>query len=239
MHHEHEHADSHDRGGWIVGDVKPAAIFTHMRGGLMSTDTQVAGEVVVAYKGFDANMKCRDFQFVVGETYTHDGDVRACVSGFHACTKPSDVWKYYGPAESRYAKVEMSGTLSRHDEDSKIAASIFKVVEEISAKDFVKLVVDEIFSAAKPGNSAQVASSGNSAKVASSGDYAQVDVKGKDSVVATCGVSNIIKGPIGTWVSVAEFVNGKCVGFATGRIGDDGIPADVWLKASGGKLVQA
>lgn len=67
----------------------------------MNLEAKPTSGVLRAYKGFDKDLKCRGFQFAVGETYTHNGDVRACNSGFHACLKPSDVWKYYGPAESR------------------------------------------------------------------------------------------------------------------------------------------
>ena len=40
---------------------------------------------LIAYKAFDENMQCRGYQYAVGETYTHDGRVEMCSSGFHAC----------------------------------------------------------------------------------------------------------------------------------------------------------
>lgn len=39
---------------------------------------------IVTFKGFNKNLKCRDFQFEIGKTFHHDGKVEACGSGFHA-----------------------------------------------------------------------------------------------------------------------------------------------------------
>ena len=206
-----------------------------------------------AYKGFDLNMCCRGYQFAVGQIHTHAGDVVPCKSGFHACLKATEVWKYYGPAESRYAEVEMAGTTKTQNEDSKIAASELRVVKEISAKDFLALVIAEIFDGA---NSSKLAASGHSSKLAASGhysqlaasgiysqlaasgDYSQLAASGNYSVIASACIKARAKGGNGTWISLAEFVNGKCIGFATGCIGIGGLDPDVWYVARGGKLIK-
>src|ERR1051325_5825027 len=102
-------------------------------------------ETLRAYKGFDLDFKCRDYQFAVGGEYKHTGAVVPCDSGFHACTKATDVWSYYQPAESRYAEVELSGTVVPHSSDSKHAASRIKIIRELSNKEFLSLVLAEMF----------------------------------------------------------------------------------------------
>ena len=81
---------------------------------------------VRSIKGFDASLKCRDFQFEIGKTYEHTGRVAACYSGFHACDAkqhPFSVFDYYAPAGSRYADVVQSGDLARDGGDAKIASA--------------------------------------------------------------------------------------------------------------------
>jgi len=265
-----------------------------------------AAATLRAYKGFSLDLRCRDFQFAIGGEYEHTGSVIPCSEGFHACTKAIDVWNYYPPTESRYAEVELSGKFVPHTEDSKYASSHIKILRELTTKEFIALVLDEMFAEtqaaavikecprcgvtckceknassgdyaknassgdyaknassgdsaknassghsatnassgdyaknASSGHSATNASSGHSATNASSGDYAKNEAKGANSVIAAAGANSQAKGVVGVWISLAEYDGKKCIGFAVGCIGQDGIEPDVWYKAQGGKLVKS
>jgi hypothetical protein len=238
---------------------------------------------ITAFKALDANFRCRGFQFEVGKTYTHDGDVEICSSGFHACQNPLDVLNYYDLTTARFAVVEQSGKTAKHGDDSKIASASITIAAELKLSEFVtravKWVIDNCKSGddvqaasgdyaqlaasgdyaklAASGDSAQLAASGDYAKLAASGHYAQLAasgdyaklaasghsaqlaVTGKDSVIASSSAEATASGANGTWISLAEFKNGKCVGFATGQIGKKGLKAGVAYRASRGKLVKA
>ncbi len=74
-----------------------------------------------AIKGFDKDLKCRGFQYQVGETYRQDDPAELCRTGFHAVLQPIDVLRYYPPATSVYHEVELEDVVGPEDEDSKIA----------------------------------------------------------------------------------------------------------------------
>ena len=74
------------------------------------------------FKAFNKDWTCRGFQYKVGETYTHEGAVKACESGFHSCQYPLDIFNYYNPCSSVFAEVESSGAISKEGSDSKVAA---------------------------------------------------------------------------------------------------------------------
>ncbi|HCE9676614.1 TPA: hypothetical protein NH310_003905 [Pseudomonas aeruginosa] len=101
-------------------------------------------EVVTAYKGFKQDLTCRSYQFEIGGTYKHEGEVEACASGFHSCEYPLDVFGYYAPGDSRFAIVKASGQLSRHDDNSKIASATLVVEAEISMPTMISKAIDWI-----------------------------------------------------------------------------------------------
>lgn len=64
---------------------------------------------VEGYKGTDANMCCRDFQYEIGKQYDmpDDAEIKECESGFHLCLKFDDVFDYYKIGEgNRFFKVK-------------------------------------------------------------------------------------------------------------------------------------
>ena len=99
---------------------------------------------IIAYKGFDKNLKCRDYQYVVGKTFEHDGAVKACKSGFHACEYPLDVFSYYPPSSSRFAVVKMHGETSKDSDDTKIASAKITIETEIKLPEMINRAVDWI-----------------------------------------------------------------------------------------------
>ena len=77
---------------------------------------------VKGFKGFDKEMKCQGFQFEVGKTYEHAGEVKLCNRGFHFCKNPLDTSDYYNLFDSHYAEVEAEGVSDQKDKDSKRVA---------------------------------------------------------------------------------------------------------------------
>ena len=102
--------------------------------------------VITGYKGFDKNLQCRGFQFKEGETYTHDGPVKACSSGFHFCENPLDIFHYYAPSESVFHEVEGGGQTDQHSYDSKIACTEIKIGASLKLHDFIGASLKFLFS---------------------------------------------------------------------------------------------
>ncbi|MGF2255061.1 hypothetical protein ACE5I6_16405 [Yersinia ruckeri] len=104
-------------------------------------------ETVITFKGFDQKLQCRDYQFEIGKTFTHEGKVEACGSGFHACEAPFDVFGYYSPANSRYAVTESFGTIDREEDgDTKIASASITITAELTLPQFIQRGIDWIWS---------------------------------------------------------------------------------------------
>ncbi|ORE57048.1 DUF7666 domain-containing protein [Pseudomonas aeruginosa] len=149
-------------------------------------------EVVTAYKGFKQDLTCRGYQFEIGGTYKHEGEVEACASGFHSCEYPLDVFGYYAPGESRFAIVKASGQLSRHDDDSKIASATLVVEAEISmptmisrALDWIMSKVDKSVEQTVVGETAS--NTGYQSAASNTGDYSAASNTGNRSAASNTG----------------------------------------------------
>ena len=160
-------------------------------------------EKIIAYKGFDENLCCRDFQFKVGEEYEQQGEIKCCDNGFHACTNPFDVLNYYDvDGKNRFCQVEQYGTIDNSNKDTKQASSKIKIKAEIGMTGLFKAGIEWINEKTNPiliinetknkndnlsGDSAQIGSSGDSAQIESSGDYAQIGSSGDYAQIGSSG----------------------------------------------------
>ena len=174
---------------------------------------------IIAYKGFDRDLKCRDFQYEIGKDYEMDGSIKCCERGFHACESPLEVFDHYDMLTSRFAKVEQSGEIDKEENSTKVCSSKIKVKAELKLADIINLGVEWIKDVTSPSklkketdlndnvnNSAQIGSSGDSAKIGSSGDYAKIGSTGKHSVVMAAGNNSIAKAKIGSWITLSEWI---------------------------------
>ena len=98
-------------------------------------------KVMIGYKGFDKDWKCKDKQYKVGETFTHKGEIELCKSGLHFLENPLDLFSYYYPNNSRYAVVEASGVSKETEYDSKRVAKSLKIKTELNLHSLVDLGV--------------------------------------------------------------------------------------------------
>ena len=145
---------------------------------------------IKSYKGFDKNLKCRDFQYEIGKEYEMDGEIKVCSRGFHACESPFDVFDHYTMIDSRFCEVEQDGNISKEDRGTKICSSKIKIKAELKLADMINLGVEwlkEITSPEKIKTSIKDNSSGNGAKIGSSGYGAQIGSSGDGAKIGSSG----------------------------------------------------
>ena len=223
---------------------------------------------IPAIKGFNRNLTCRDFQFVVGETYTHDGPVKACESGFHAIEGfPLEVFEYYPPSTSVYHRVMADGAIGRHTDDSKIAAEILTVGTEVGLSQLIINAVNWVIAKAKSentdhatGDKGAAISTGDKGAASSTGDQGAASSTGDKGAASSTGYKGAADADNGS-SAMTNGYDGKVMGRsdgcslyaaereslypnalisnACGITGRDGIDAGVWYKAVAGKLVPA
>jgi hypothetical protein len=179
------------------------------------------GETIKGYKGFNKDMTCRGKQYKENTTYEEDG-TEICEAGMmHFCENPYDVLDYYPLVNedgdiSDFAEVEAVGEVKK--DGNKSETNKLHIGAKLGLKGFVKACVDFTIEKTRIENAeectdydngknyAQIGSSGYSAQIGSSGDYAQITSIGKNSVVMAAGYNSIARAKIGSWITLAEWV---------------------------------
>ena len=215
-------------------------------------------EKVISIKGFDKNLQCRGYQFELGKTYTHDGIVKACESGFHAVEYGIDAFSYYAPADSVYCVVEQSGETKRHSDDTKIASASITIKAEIKIPQLVQQSVDWIMShlmstktesntgtrsaATNTGNQSAATNTGTQSAATNTGDQSAATntgyrsaatVEGKHSVAVSTGVYGKAKACQGSAIVLVNRTDeGEIIHIRCAIAGKD-IEADVFYTLNG------
>ncbi|EDR4902094.1 hypothetical protein QJ482_00435 [Salmonella enterica] len=187
---------------------------------------------IVTFKGFNKELKCRDFQFEIGKTFHHDGKVEACGSGFHACEFPFDVFSYYPPAESRYAETISFGVTDREEEgDTKIASASITIKAELTLPQFIQRGIEWIWSkidksleqqimsgnwsaATNTGNCSAATNTGNCSAATNTGNWSAATNTGNWSAATNTGDWSAATNT-GNW-SAAEVSGSQSVAAALG-----------------------
>ena len=173
-------------------------------------------ETVTGFKGFDKDLKCRDYQYEVGKEFEEEGKIEACSNGFHFCENPFDVLGYYPPSteegSSRYCIVKGSGNIDRDGDDTKVACSKLHISAEIGLKGIieagVKFILDKVNwkdnKESNTGYQSAATNTGNYSAATNTGYQSAAEVTGKESIAIVTGKDSKAKGGIGCWIVLTE-----------------------------------
>ncbi|EAA8490445.1 hypothetical protein O7P69_001152 [Salmonella enterica] len=213
---------------------------------------------IMTFKGFNKNLKCRDFQFEIGKTFHHDGKVEACGSGFHACECPFDVFSYYPPAESRYAETISFGVIDREEEgDTKIASASITIKSELTLPQFIQRGIEWIWSKIDKsleqqimtGNRSAATNTGDWSAATNTGDWSAAtntgyqsaatntgyqsaaEVSGSQSVAASLGIEGKARASEGGAIVLCyRDEDGELIHIRASKVGENGIMPNTWYQ---------
>ena len=142
---------------------------------------------------YSQNDKLATNKLHIGAKLDFKGFIKACIDFTLEKTKFDNQDDYAQIGSSGdYAKIGSSGNSAQIGSSGDYA-------QIGSSGDYAKI--------GSSGNYAQIGSSGNSAQIGSSGDYARISSCGKNSVVMAAGYRSIARAKIGSWITLAEWIN--------------------------------
>lgn len=204
-----------------------------------------------AYKGFDENLKCKDFQYEIGKAY-EEPEAKLCEKGFHACEYPLDVFEYYAPGNmSRYCEVDLDDVSDKKsNKDSKRCGKKIAVKAEIGIAGLVKAAVKYTMEKAIPENSKHAtgcqgaaSATGDQGAASATGWQGAASATGTESVAAALGIDSKAKGALGCWIVIAEWESDEKFNWHRKdvqcfKVDGENIKSDTWYKLKNGELVE-
>lgn len=95
--------------------------------------------IIKGYKVFNPDWTCKGFQYEVGKTFYHAGNIEICGAGFHFCQKASDCFDYYRfDSRNKVAEVEAIGFVETSG--NKSVTDEIKIVREIPWQELLTIV---------------------------------------------------------------------------------------------------
>ena len=150
---------------------------------------------MIAYKGFDKDLRCKGFQYEVGKTY-EEPEAKLCECGFHACKYPLDVFRYYAPSSSRYCVVELEDVSESNTDDSKCCGKKITILREITVNDMIQASVSYLkkhynFNTTNTGNWSAATNTGSWSAATNTGEKSVASNTGDQSVAANTGDQSV------------------------------------------------
>ena len=220
------------------------------------------------FKGFDKDLKCRDFQYEIGKEYSEEkADI--CNYGFHACEFPMDVFNYYPPSDSRYCEVELEANNQKSSDYSKRVGKKISVKAEIGIAGIIKAGVEYIkeqvnweddkatntgdqsaatntgnqSAATNTGYQSAATNTGYQSAATNTGNQSAAIVEGKESIALATGIDSKAKGKIGCFIVLAEWkeIDNEyhIVDVKSAKVDGENIKEDTFYTLKDGKFVEA
>ena len=190
-----------------------------------------------AYKGFNKDMTCRDYQYEEGKAYETDR-AELCRAGFHACEAPLEVFQYYKPGASRYHVVDLDGVSDERDGgSSKVVAKKITIGAEIGIPGLVKAHIEWTRNNAEKEGAA---TSGYRSSAATSGEESSAAVQHPNGIALACGKNSRAMGVVGSYIILTEWSEDEkeLLGARMARVDGEAVKAGTWYTLRGGELVE-
>ena len=191
-----------------------------------------------AYKGFNKDMTCREFQFEEGKTY-EEQEAKLCERGFHACENPVICFDYYAPGTSVYHAVELEDVAPERESDTKCVGKKITIGAKLGIPEICQLTFEYVKAHctnehnAKPG---EPATAGDGGAATSRGSSAS----GKNGLSVARGNNVKVKGGLGAILVIVEENENKygIKEWKAVEVDGEKIKADTWYQLLNGELTE-